>query len=259
MTVDHRSDYMDSVRSTLSLAVYPLQYLIDLPVQTGLWLSEHLASRHTLLEENRKLRDQQILLNAKLQKLAQLEQENTRLRQLLASASRFKEERVLIAELLSVDLDPYKQHIVLNKGEIDGVFVGQPLLDANGVMGQVMHVTPVSATAILISDPSHALPVQVNRTGLRTVITGTGNARELSLRHIPSSSDIVVGDFVSTSGLGGRFPQDYPVAEITHISRPSGEAFATVKAKPFAHLDRSREVLLVWPSSPSAAMRLSDR
>lgn len=224
-----------------------------------MWVSENLASRRALLEENRQLRNQQVLLNAKLQKLALLKQENTRLRELLASASHFAEERVLIAELLSVDLDPYKQQIILNKGEIDGVYVGQPLLDANGVMGQITHITPVSATAILISDPSHALPVQINRTGMRTVITGTGNAHALSLRHIPASSDIVVGDVVSSSGLGGRFPQDYPVAEITHIRRPPGQAFATVKARPFAHLDRSREVLLLWPHSPTAAMRLSDR
>lgn len=259
MTVDHRSDYLEPLRSTLSLAAYPIQYLIDAPTRTAMWISENLASRSALLEENRILHEQQVLMKAKLQKLALLEQENTRLRELLASASRFSEERVLIAELLSVDLDPYKQQIMLNKGEIDGVFVGQPLLDSNGVMGQITHITPVSATAILISDPSHALPVQINRTGMRTVITGTGNAHELSLRHIPSSSDIVVGDFVSSSGLGGRFPQDYPVAKITHISRPPGEAFATVKAKPFAQLDRSREVLLLWPSSPPAAMRLSDR
>ena len=250
---------MAALRSTLSLAAYPFQVLVDLPAQLGIWLSENLATRQTLLEENRILNERQILLDAKLQKLTLLEQENTRLRKLLASASRFKEEPVLIAELLSVDLDPYKQQVVLNKGEIDGVFIGQPLLDANGVMGQIAHVTPISATAILVSDPSHALPVQVNRTGMRTVITGTGNAHELSLRHIPSSSDIVVGDIVSSSGLGGRFPQADPVAKITHISRPPGEAFATVKARPYAHLDRSREVLLVWPSSPTDRLRLSNR
>ena len=247
MTVDHRSEYLQPVRSTLSLIAYPIQYLISLPQGAYSWASEYFATREHLLQENRVLREQYVLLSAKLQKLESLERENNRLRNLLASASRFKNERLLIAELLSVDLDPYKQLVVINKGETDGVYVGQPLLDANGVMGQITYVNPLSATAILISDPSHALPVQINRNGLRTLVVGTGSANELILKHIPSSGDIKLGDVVSTSGLGGRFPSDYPVGKITHIERPPGEPFALVKATPFAHLDRSREVLLVWP------------
>jgi rod shape-determining protein MreC len=247
MTVDHRSEYLQPVRSTLNLIAYPIQYLITLPRGAYTWASEYLATREHLCQENRALREQYMLLSAKLQKFQSLERENNRLRSLLASASRFKNERLLIAELLSVDLDPYKQLVVINKGETDGVYVGQPLLDANGVMGQITYVNPLSATAILISDPSHALPVQINRNGLRTLVIGTGNANELILKHIPSSGDIKPGDVVSTSGLGGRFPPDYPVGKITHIERPPGEPFARVNATPFAHLDRSREVLLVWP------------
>ena len=251
MTVDHRFNALDPVRSTLSLLVYPVQYGVNLPVKLAQWASKNLASRQRLIEENRRLRSQHLRLNAKLQQLTSLEQENTRLRELLTSASRFKEKRMLIAELLAVALDPYQQKIIINKGQIDGVYSGQPLLDAHGIVGQITHVTPFSATAILISDPSHALPVRIVRNGLRSLLVGTGKANALSLHHIPSSSDIIVGDVVSTSGLGGRFPPDYPVAKIIHIERPPGEPFAVVTATPLAHLDRSPEVLLVWPEKPS--------
>lgn len=253
MMIDHRFAYLNPIRSVLSLMVYPMQYLVDLPMQSGTWLSENLASRRQLLEENQKLHTQQLLFKTRLQKLSSLEQENIRLRELLTSASRFKKERVSIAELLSVDLDPYKQQVVINKGAVDGVYVGQPLLEANGIMGQITHVTAVSSIALLISDPSHALPVQLNHNGIRSLIVGTGKADTLSLRHIPASADISVGDVLSTSGLGGRFPPDYPVAKITSIKRPAGEPFALVTAKPLARLDRSREVLLVWPNSTLAA------
>jgi rod shape-determining protein MreC len=246
MTVDHRFDYLDSSRSVLNVIVYPLQYLATLPVTFSDWSSENLAQRSQLVEENQALRNERMFLHLKLQKMAALERENARLRELLASANRFEDERVIVAELLAVDLDPYKQQVVINKGSQDEVYVGQPLLDARGVMGQITHVFPMSSAAILISDPSHALPVQVNRNGLRTLAVGTGNPDLLSLRHVPTSGDIKIGDIVSTSGLGGRFPADYPVAEIIQIERPQGEPFAFVKAKPYAQLDRSREVLLLW-------------
>lgn len=247
MTVDHRSAFLEPVRSTLTLMLHPVRYAVDLPTSIAHWTSESLTERARLVKENRELKAAQFHLNARLQKLVALEQENARLRELLASAARFQEQRVLVAHLMAVDLDPYRQQIVINRGANDGVYVGQPLLDADGVMGQITHVDAVSATAILISDPSHAVPVQINRNGVRTLVVGTGDANVLRLRHMPVSGDIKVGDIVSTSGLGGRFPPDYPVAEISHIARPSGEPFATVEARPFAHLDRSREVLLVWP------------
>ena len=246
MTVDHRFDYLDPARSVLNVIVYPLQRLATLPVSFSEWFADNLAKREQLVHENRALRYEQTLAQLKLQKMASLERENARLRELLASAKRFSNERVLVAELLSVDLDPYKQQVVINKGAGDEIYVGQPLLDARGVMGQITHVFPLSSAAILISDPSHALPVQVNRNGLRVLAVGTGNPDLLTLRHVPTSGDIKVGDIVSTSGLGGRFPADYPVAQITAVERPPGERFAIVRATPFAQLDRSREVLLLW-------------
>ena len=250
MTVDHRSDSLHSVRSILGLLVYPIHYAVNFPAEFGHWTSQQLASRQHLLEEIHRLQSQQLLLNARLQRLASIERENSRLRQLLVSTSQFKQKRLLIADILSVALDPYKQEILIDKGERDGVQFGLPLLDAHGVIGQVTQVTPFSATAILISDPSHALPVQVLRNGLRSLIIGTGSTDNLSLRYVPASADIKVGDVLSTSGLGGRFPADYPVARVSSIERPPGEAFATVDAKPLAELDRSRELVLVWPDSP---------
>lgn len=246
MTLDHRTEELEPVRSVLGLIVYPIQYAVNLPSQWGYWASDNLANRNALVEQNQALRKKALLLEARLQKLASLARENARLRRLLASAERFQEERVLVAELVAVDLDPYKQQILINKGDQDGVYTGQPLLDANGVMGQITHVNPISATAILISDPSHALPVQVDRNGLRTLAEGTGDPDRLRVRYVPSNGDIRIGDILVTSGLGGRFPSYYPVGEVIRVERRPGEPFADVEAKPFARLDHSREVLLVW-------------
>jgi rod shape-determining protein MreC len=246
MTIDHRFNEMNTVRAALSTVAYPLQYLVDLPFRAQTWATETLTTRNALIRENRLLRKERLLLHARLQKLSALEHENARLRELLKSSSRLRREKVLIAELLAVDLDPYRQRIVINKGTTDGVYAGQPLLDAYGVMGQITEVSRLGASGILISDPSHALPVEINRNGLRMLAFGTGNSQVLSLRHVPANADVQVGDTVSTSGLGGRYPPDYPVARITRVEHPSGEPFALIEAQPFAHLDRSREVLLVW-------------
>lgn len=249
MTLDHRQQTLEGIRATLSVAVYPLQYLVDLPFAVGSWASETLSSHTTLLNENRALRNKQLKLEFKLQKLASLETENRRLRALLQSSSR-DWERVLIAELLSLDLEPFRHRVMLDKGEQDGVFEGHPLLDAQGVMGQVVHVSPVNSTAILITDPSHAIPVQVNRNGLRTLAVGTGEDNLLDVPHLPNNADIEVGDLLVTSGLGLRFPAGYPVATVSSIKRDPSQPYAHITATPLAQLGRAREVLLVWPDKP---------
>ncbi len=247
MTVDHRQQTLDSVRADLSVLMYPIQYLINLPSTAGDWIEESFATRRSLQEDNARLRAQHLLLQARLQRSDALEAENRRLRELLESS--FKAgDRVLIAELMSVDFDPYRHQVLVNKGERDGVFVGQPVLDADGVMGQIIQITPYTATAILITDPSHAIPVQVNRNGVRGIVVGNGSLAEVSLPHLTSSADIRVGDLLVTSGLGGRFPPGYPVAEVTKVDFSSGDAFTQISARPLSHLDRSREVLLVWPT-----------
>lgn len=256
MTVDHRQHHLDSVRSALSVLVYPLQWLVDLPGTSSEWFRESLSTRRELQEENASLRTQQLVLNTQLQKLEALEAENRRLRALLDSSFQVGTRPKLIAALLSVDMDPYRHQIEINKGSLDRLFEGQPLLDSNGVMGQLIHVGPFSATAMLITDPSHAIPVQVNRTGLRTIALGTGSIDRLELPHIPTNADVRLGDLLISSGLGGRFPPGYPVAEVVSVEQDPGSTFSEVIARPRAHLDRSREVLLVWPPempSPVAA------
>ncbi len=247
MTVDHRAQHLESLRSVLSTLVYPIQIAVDLPIQAGNWMAEYFSSRQRLIAENARLREKQFLLDTRLAKLADLEAENRRLRNLLDSSAKVG-ERVLVAELLSVDMDPYSRRIVLNKGSRDGVEVGQSLIDSNGVMGQVVHVAPFSSNALLITDPGHALPVQNHRSGLRSLAVGTGPVNQLELAHLPNNADVRIGDMLVTSGLGGRFPAGYPVGRIVGIQRNRGRPFATVTVQPSARLERNREVLLVWPS-----------
>ncbi len=246
MFVDHRQQHLDSLRDALSVLVYPLQLLIDLPHASGDWFSESLSTRRQLQEENASLRTQQMMLQTELQTLESLEAENRRLRALLDSSFQVGQRTMLIAGLLAVDTDPYRHQVTINRGELDHLFEGQPLLDSEGIMGQLVHVGPFTSTAMLITDPSHAIPVQINRNGLRTIALGSGSSDRLELLHIPNNADVRIGDLLVSSGLGGRFPQGYPVAEITDVEIDPGRAFSQITARPRAQLDRSREVLLIW-------------
>lgn len=250
MVADHRWRTLEAVRGSIeSYIVYPLRYTINLPSQFFSWTDESLSSHESLLVKNRKLQQQQLRAQVSLQKLSVLEKENARLRKMLSARPKLG-EIVLVAEILSIDLDPFKQQVILNKGDAKDVYIGQPVIDAWGVMGQITHIGQRSSNALLISDPSHAIPVQVNRSGLRSTAFGTGNSQLLELRYIPHNADLEIGDQIFTSGLGGRFPPNYPVGRIVSIERPAGESFANVIAEPMAHLDRSREVLLVWHNPP---------
>ena len=248
MTVDHRQGHLEKVRSALSVFVYPLQYVASLPITVTNWASEAFVTRANLMEENARLRDEQLVLSSKVQKVEILKAENERLREMLQSSEKL-DERVLIAELLAVDLQPFRHQIVINKGQREGVYDGQPIVDANGVMGQVVHVGPFSSTVLLLTDPSHAIPVQINRNGLRSVAVGTGQSHILQLEHLSNNVDIKEGDLVVSSGLGSRFPPGYPVGVVYNISRVPGEPFAKVTIIPSAQLEKSREVLLVWPKA----------
>lgn len=250
MTVDHRYRYLDGARDVLTTAIYPLHYLARLPADVRAWLAENLVGRGVLLEENARLREKQVFLNAQLQKLTTLEAENRRLRSLLESAVNTP-ERVLIAELLAVDFDPYRHHILLNRGRQHGIYVGEPVLDQHGVVGQIVRADPFTATAILITDPNHALPIQIDRTGVRTLALGTGNFQELELPHIPNNEEVKVGDLLVTSGLGGRFPRGYPVGKVAKVEFDPGSPFARIVARPLAALDRIREVMLLENESSS--------
>jgi len=247
MTVDHRFHHLEALRSTLSVVVYPLRYVVNLPAELGDWASGTFSTRETLQDDNRSLHTRNLLLRAQLQRMDALEAENTRLRELLRSSKKVG-ERVLVAELLAVDTDPFTRLIVLNKGSRDQVYPGQPLVDAEGVMGQVVHVGPFTSTAMLITDPSHATPVLVNRNGLRAIAVGNGASGKLDLPHLPNNADIKPGDLLVTSGLGGVFPPGYPVGRVTKVDVDPSLPFAHIEAEPAAHLERSREVLLVWTS-----------
>lgn len=247
MTVDHRQHHLEAVRATLGVLLYPLEFAVHAPFKAGKWLADSLTLRKNLLAENARLRREHLVLKANLGKYQELESENRRLRKLLDSSLKVGEQ-VLIAEVISVEMDPFSRQILLNKGSREGVYMGQPLIDGHGVMGQVVHVNPLTSAALLITDPSHALPVQLNRNGLRSVAVGTGGINTLELSHLPNFADVVKGDLVVTSGLGGRFPSGYPVGKVSRVEEDPGRPFARVTVEPMAQLERNREVLLVWPA-----------
>ncbi len=248
MTIDHRYQHLQFVRSSMATAIYPLQYLAHVPSAIGEWLAENLAQRNDLIIENDSLREQALFNQAKLQRLALLERENARLRQLFDSPATPSNEKVLIAEILSVDLHPFKQLIAINKGTRHGAFEGQPLVGAKGIIGQIIEVFPLHSNALLISDPNHALLAESNRTNLRALLVGSGKVDRVQLKNVSSSADIRVGDLFQTSGLDGLYPPNYPIAEVTTITNRPGEAFLQVEARPLVDLDTIREVLLLWTS-----------
>lgn len=252
MALEHRQNHLEGIRAGLSILIYPLQYVINLPVAATHWVDDSLSSRETLQEENDRLKLQHTLFQARLQTLQSLKAENQRLRELLQSSKKVS-ERVLIGELLSVDLEPFTRQIVLNKGSSHDAYLGQPLMDAEGAMGQIVHLGPFSSTAMLITDANHAIPVQVNRNGLRAIALGTGAPDKLDIPYLPISADIVEGDLLTTSGLGGRFPAGYPVAMVTGVIKDPTLPYAVITAMPTAQLEQAREVLLLWPTRQSEA------
>ncbi len=244
--MDARLDYFAQVRSLISSAVYPVQVAAGLPADFATWLSRSFQGRDQLQERIRVLEASQQLMSARLQRLQALERENLRLRELLGSSFRLQ-ERIQIVQLLAVDSDPFSQQVVLDKGQRFGVYVGQPVLDAHGVMGQVSEVNLFSSRVVLVTDPNHSIPVQINRNGLRGVVFGRGPSQQLKMDYMPHNADVRVGDLVVTSGLGGIFPAGYPVGVVTEVNLPTGKAFADIAISPAAHLGTTREVMLVLP------------
>lgn len=245
MVVDTNLSTLQPLRSTAGLVFTPLYWVADLPVRTYSNLVQIFSSRTELLAENEKLRSETLLIKRQLQKLALLTKQNERLRELLNSSALF-EEQVLAAELLGADPNPGVRRLLLDKGSQHGVYTGQPVLDASGVVGQVVEVMPYSSRVLLLTDNSHSLPIQVTRNDLRAIASGTGNPDTLELRYITDITDIEEGDLLITSGMGGKFPSGYPVAIVSHIERNTGQPFATVHATPTADLNRSRYFLLVF-------------
>lgn len=254
MILDHRDQHVQHIREALSVVVYPLRLVVDLPFRGWASVRTNFASREALVAENEELKRERLNAEFRLQRLAALETENARLRELLDSHARVG-SRALVAEILAIDLDPYRQRFNLNRGQVDGVYVGQALIDAQGVVGQTVSVGPFTAEAVLITDADHAVPVSVNRNGVRTIAVGTGDSGRLRLPYLTNNADVEVGDLLVSSGLGGVFPAGYPVGRITEVNRRPDQSFAEVMAEPASALDRDREVLLVWNAdeAPRAA------
>jgi rod shape-determining protein MreC len=249
MVADQRYDQLARVRETLAAVAYPLQRAVDFPFRAWDQLTGSFADRSRLRDENLELTARLRLANLQLQRFAALEDENRRLRDMRESSAGVA-ERVLVASILNVELDPFRHRVLVDKGSAHGVFKGQAVLDAEGIFGQVAKVHPRSAEVILISDAEHAIPVQSNRSGLRSIAVGTGDSDRLSLPFVTVESDLKPGDLLISTGMGGVFPSGYPIAEVTRVERDPAATFAVVDARPTARLDRDRDVLLVWFETP---------
>ncbi len=247
MVADQRNHSLDGIRQVLTGALQPVFWITSLPGRTAQSVSQY-QTRDSLITEIEKLRQEHLLLRSQLQKFESVKAENQRIRELLSSSSKL-EERVLIAEVLSAAQDPYRHQILLDKGARDGVYRGQALVDASGVLGQVIQVLAGSSMALLITDPNHGIPVEINRTGLQTIALGRGDGQRLSLPYLPSNADIKIGDLLVSSPLGGRFPSGYPVGQITELRPSHGDHFMEAIAQPAAHINQGRQALLVWSES----------
>ncbi len=244
MVLDHRGNYLESLRRTGGVLIEPVYRLAALPANLARATRTAVATQDQLASENRALREQLLFAQARLNRLDALVAQNARLKGLL-DAQKNLGLTVQFARLINVDLDPFRHRIVLDVGASQGIDVGQPVIDAQGVMGQIVEVLPNSSIAMLITDATHAIPVVIERTGLRTIAYGSGAIDELQLPTIPISADVKVGDRLLTSGLGGRFPAGFPVGEVRQVGQDKSGMFIAAVAQPAAALDRSSEVLLL--------------
>lgn len=243
--VDKRYDHLGKIRRLLSVVAYPVQLAVASPFEGWNWFRDSVTTRDALRADRTKLAAELRLAQFRLQRYEALEAETQRLRALRANTTGVT-DRFLIGEVMDVDLDAFRERILVDKGATDGVYVGQAVLDAGGVFGQVARVGQLTSEVILVSDAAHAIPVQINRNGLRTVAVGTGDTNRLKLPYLPTSADVVAGDLLVTSGLGGGFPAGYPVGTVAEVKRDPAQSLADVEVKPAAALDRSRELMFVW-------------
>ncbi|GIU12223.1 rod shape-determining protein MreC [Shewanella sp. MBTL60-007] len=244
------NDRLEPVRNSLSSLLSPLQYVANIPGALLDLSAESLATRNMLAKQNKELLRHQLLMSERLQRFEHLRQENDRLRSLLGSPVHMDAKKV-VAEVMEVASDPFHQYVVLNHGARSGVFVGQPVVDAQGVVGQVVQVSELTSRVLLLSDASHGIPVRITRNDVRLMAVGTGVLDELEMRHVAKSTDVRVGDLLVSSGLGKRFPEGYPVARVMSVEKDDGQSYATVIAQPLAALDRIRYLLLLWPDIES--------
>jgi rod shape-determining protein MreC len=256
MFLDQRRGYLEQARYVLSAAAYPLQLAVSSPTAAWHWLQESYVTREQLQAQNAELRERERLLELKTLRFEALARENGELRG-LKDALPSVADRWLVAEVVDVELSILRQRLLINRGSHNGVFKAQAVMDSYGLLGQTTHIGPWSAEIILVTDPQHAVPVQIERTGVRTIAVGAGDAESLALPYLPANADVKVGDLLVTSGLGGVFPQGYPVARVAEVRRDAVQPLAQIRATPLARLDRLREVMLVWfqadhPAAPAS-------
>jgi rod shape-determining protein MreC len=246
MIADHKGHHLERIRGALTVALYPLQALASIPSAIGSGVAEFFASKDALEERNTQLREEHALLLARLQQFQAIEEENNRLRKMLGSATRVA-ERALAAELIEVSPEPYTRKILIARGKRDGAYLGQAVIDAHGIVGQVTQVTASQSRVTLLTDPGHAIPALVNRNGLRALVFGTGDPDTLKVPYLTAAADVREGDLLVSSGMGGTFPAGYPVATVTKIANDPNESFLEIAARPVAQLNHSKQVLLIWP------------
>jgi rod shape-determining protein MreC len=244
MLADARYHQLDTVRGYLSLIVYPIQWMVDAPIRLTGTVMQYASTFNQLVHENAELKHQAFLQNARLQKLLALEAENTRIRALLKS-SHSEPETHRVAEIIGINSDRFEHRLILNKGAKQGVLIGEPVIDAKGVIGEVIEVRPLTSRVILLTDANYGISVENLRNGVRGIVVGTGLTNILALQHIANTVDLKVGDILVTSGLDGRYPPGYSVGHVLEIERDPSESYVNVKIKPSAELDKTREVLLV--------------
>lgn len=252
MVADERYDQLGRIRRVLSIVAYPVQIVVASPFEGWDWLRESLTTRDALRADKLALERQLRVAQFKLQRYEALEAESRRLRALRDNTAGVG-TRFIIGDVMDVDLDAFRERVLVDKGARDGVFLGQAVVDAGGVFGQVARVDQLTCEVILISDAAHALPVQINRTGLRTIAVGTGDPNRIKLPYLSTSADVIKGDLLVTSGLGGGFPPGYPVGTVAEVKRDPAQSLADVEVRPAAALDRSRELLFVWLATPLPA------
>ncbi|MCY4263984.1 MAG: rod shape-determining protein MreC [Gammaproteobacteria bacterium] len=246
MFADSRFSYMDRVRFSLGFVITPVYWIANIPAQLTFWVDDVFVSRTDLLTENNHLREDLLVAQRELQLLESLARENSRLLE-LREATEMIEAEVLPAEIINLSPDPFLKRVLINKGAMDGVFVGQAMLDANGVMGQVDEVLPFTSWVLLITDFRHVTPVEVNRNGERALARGSrSTAIELDLEFVTQTQDMKAGDLLVSSGMGQVYPKNYPVARIVSVYADPGMDFAIVKARPLAQMARTRHVILVF-------------